>query len=411
MTNNKLLKIVGFSLIITFLLIVFYPQKGLTEGRAVSLKVLQQKVKNCIAHQDCSENIIEFCGLKEINGFVMDKKNGDIILVGKVDSISPSLYLEDFVISLRNTQGKYSPHLSPGCSIDPTPETLEELQKIREKDANYSTVKAEKFLKQWRTICVQPEQVRITGIPFDTRFAKVMVKADYYMKRVVDNSTLLEIEGFEDLSDMTLNKVKKDCVQDKSISLSPSLNRFWFFPGKVLYIKNNGIIVIKQCQIRLLTEEEFLAKTGDVTGTGHPDPLAKKFAENFTKKYEEIAEKKPIYVELRSLFRFVALARAMNYKNAFSETGINLHYLLDEYPVEETYVDRTLSGISCVKNCEIGRGSNNTVKLWLPSCGGVSMDIKITKNNFVPDETGKILEIKKAIIRGRPAPNALYWDF
>ncbi len=411
-TNNRLRKIVRVVLIITLLLIVFYPQKGLTEGRAVSLKVLQQKVENCMVHQDCPENIVELCGLKRIDGFVIDKKNGDIILIGKVDFTSPPLYLEDFAISLRNAQGKYNPYLPPGCSIDPTPETLEEIQEIRKKVANYSTAEAEKFLEQWRTICVQPEQVRVMGIPFDTRFAKIMVKADHYMKRAVDDSALLGIEGFEDLSDMTLNRAKRDYVQGKPVSLSPSLNRFWFFPDKVLYVKNKGIIVIRQCQIRLLTEEEFLAKTGEVTGTGHPDPLAQKFAENFTVKYKQIAEKKPIYVELEALFRFVALVRAINYENAISKAEINLHYLLDEYPIAETYVDRTFSGISCVKSCEIGRGSHNNIsKLWLPSCGGVSMDIKITKDNFMPDKTGEILKLKKTIIKGRPSPNALYWDF
>lgn len=413
-TNNRLLEIVRVSLIVTFLLIVFHPQKGFTERRAVSLKVLQQKVESCMAYQDCSKNIIELCGLKKIDGFVIDKKNGDIILIGKVDFTSPPLYLEDFVISLRNAQGKYSPYSPPGCSIDPTPETLKQLQWIRKKIANYSTRETERFLEQWHTICIQPEQVRVIGIPFDTHFAKVMVKADYYMKRVVDNSALLGIEGFEDLSDMTLNKVKRDCIRGQSVSLSPSLNRFWFFPGNVLYVKNKGIVIIKQCQIRLLTEEEFLAKTGEVTSTGYPDPLAKRFAENFTAKYEQIAEKKPIYAELESLFRFIALVRAINHENAISKAGINLHYLLDQYPITETYVDRTLPGISHVKSCEISHDSHGSCsigKLWLPSCGGVSMDIKTTEDNFVQDKTGEILEIKKTIIKGKPSPDALYWDF
>ena len=42
-----------------------------------------------------------------------------------------------------------------------------------------------------------------------SRFAKVMVEADYLMKRITDGSFILNVEGFESLTDMELKKTKK----------------------------------------------------------------------------------------------------------------------------------------------------------------------------------------------------------
>ena len=49
----------------------------------------------------------------------------------------------------------------------------------------------------------------------------------------------------------------------------------------------------------LITEEEFMTKTGNTIGSGKPDPLAKEYVDKFTEKYEQIARKEPIYCELR----------------------------------------------------------------------------------------------------------------
>ena len=107
---------------------------------------------------------------------------------GKVDTTSPDLYLEDFVIALRNAWWKYASlkgytyyYSAPGCSIDPNPKTIQKLQQVGGKILSTSG-EVESSLKQWHAICSQPQKVRVLGIPFDSRFAKVMVDADYYMK-------------------------------------------------------------------------------------------------------------------------------------------------------------------------------------------------------------------------------------
>lgn len=392
-----------------------------SKGRAVSLRVLQERVKRCMAKGKCPENILELCGLKKINGFVIDQKNRDLILVGRVDATAPALYLEDFVIALRNAWWKYAPlrgntyyYSAPGCSIDPNPETIQRLQQVGRGIFSHSG-EMEKSLQKWDTICSEPQTVRILGVPFDSHFAKICVDADYYMKRLVNGSVSLGIEGFESLTDMTLSKAKEDVVQNRPISMPLScLNRFWFFPGENRYVEDKGVVLIRRCQVKLLTEEEFLTKAGKVAGSGRANPLAQTFSENFTAKYSQIANKRQIYAELEGLFRFVALAKIMKYQDAPSEAGVNLDYLLNRYPIRRTHVNRTLPGLSHVKGFEHRRdfsGGYEIAQLRLPSCGGVSIDIRIGNAIFIRDKTGRLLELREAVLKAKPSPDALYWDF
>ena len=393
-----------------------------SNGRAVSLKVLQEKAKEeCMAKAECPKNILELCGLKKIFGFVIDEKNRDLILVGKVDTTSsPPLYLEDFLVALRNAWWKYAPlrgntyyYSAPGCSIDPNPKTLQRLQEVGDRILS-GAGEMENTLQKWDTICGEPQTVRVLGIPFDTHFAKITVDADYYMKRLVNGSVSLAIDGFESLTDMTLNKAKEDVIQNRPISMPLScLNRFWFFPGENRYVEDKGVVLIKKCQVKLLTEEEFLTKRGQVAGTGQANPFAQRFSENFTTKYSEIAEKRQIYAELEGLFRFVALAKVMKFQAAPLEADVNLGYLLNRYPIRRTYVNRTLPGLSHVKGFEHRHdfpGGYQIAQLSLPSCGGVSIDIRISKANFIRDKTGRLHELRQAVLKARPSSDVLYWD-
>ena len=166
------------------------------KGRAVSLRVLQERVKDCIAKENCPDNVLHLFGITKITGYVIDEKNKDLILIGKADDTLPPLYLEDFVIALRNEWLKYDErkgntyyHSNPGCSIDPDSRVLGELQNLIPQILGGSDPNdVQRSLDRWRSKCSQPQQVRVLGIPFNTRFANVMVDADYDMKRLVDGS-------------------------------------------------------------------------------------------------------------------------------------------------------------------------------------------------------------------------------
>lgn len=406
--------IVFLGVIILSAMIVCYPcdSGDLTKtNRNLSLKVLEGKLQDCLSKGYCPDDIVKLCGITKVLGYVIDARNNDIVLVGKVDNTVPPLYLEDFVIALRNVWLKYADlqgntyqYTPPGCSIDPDPEVWAKLHEA-EFDENR--------LDEWRKNCEQPQKVRVLGIPFYSRFAKVMVEADYLMKRINDGSFILNVEGFESLTDMELKKTKKSLASN-TYEPHPTINRFEFYPGVCNYKEDEGVALINRCQVTLITEEEFMTKTGNTIGSGKPDPLAKEYVDKFTEKYEQIARKEPIYCELEGLYRFVALTKLMKHNNALSVAKLPLDYLLNQFPIKKnTGISSTLVGISNIQKVQHRTeysGGYSTQSVWSICCGGVSMDVGVSNSTIEKDRTGKLREQKEKILTARPDKNVVYWD-
>jgi hypothetical protein len=393
------------------------------KGRAVSLKSLQKNVKDSMSKGACPDAALKLHGINKVFGYIVDGKSGDLIIFGKVENANPPLYLEDFIIALKNTWMKFAEvkgntyyYSDPGCSIDPDPAVLNSLQQIAGQIMGGSSIReVQQSLPRWHGVCAAPQHVRVLGIPFDSRFAKVMVDADYYMKRLVDGSERVDIDGFSSLTDMTMDIVREDISKNRQIVVPlMALNRFWFYPGRNDYISDEGIVYIMRSDVKLLTEEEFLTKGGAVAGTGRSNVLAQQFADRFTDKYKIIAEKRAIYKELEGLYRFVALARLMKHKDALSVTDDNLYYLMNQYALKTVPTDRTLPGVSNVKEFTHRSDTYNgyiTYNLWLPSCGGVSMDIDIKDSDIKKDNTNALLQLKENILKARPSADSVSWDF
>ena len=158
----------------------------------------------------------------------------------------------------------------------------------------------------------------------------------------------------------------------------------------------------------LLTEQEHLDKT-EIKGTGRANPLAQKFADSFSASYSQIAEKKPLYLELEALFRIVALAKIAKYQSV----NVDLSYLLDHSPLSWVDVPPTLPGLANLKQFQHRRdvaGGYELLQLWLPSCGGVDIGINVTADSFDRDRTGRLPAMKRELLSARPSPEALYWD-
>ncbi|MBM3298956.1 MAG: DUF4384 domain-containing protein, partial [Deltaproteobacteria bacterium] len=382
------------------------PEKKFT-ALALSLRVLQDKLRECRQPDKCPDELLRLGGMTRVLGYVVDEANQDLILVGQVDQSMPQLHLGDFVVAMRNTWNGSEP---PGCSIDPDPEVVNELQGITSgENVNPASQKFKESVKKWKEVCSRPQKTRIMGVDPDTRFAHVMIDADYYMKRLVNGSVDLEIDGFKSLSHMTLDLAGRQIEENGAISIPAFVfNRFWFSPGEYSFVEDGTSAWIRDGGVILLTEEEFLTKSGQIVGSGKPNHLAEKFTEAFSKSYPEIAKKKPIYSELESLFRFVALARVMNLKRAAEASGVQLDYLLSEYPVNAVPVSETLPGLSNVNELK-HRKRNMEYYFCLKNCGGVSMDIPMNDKVFVPAKQEVSSAIAKDVISARPASDTFFW--
>ncbi len=398
------------------------------QGRAVSLRMLEKVLK-----EGTLKAAHTLCGITRVSGFVVDAKSKDIVLVGKVDPSCPALHADDFIVALRaanmlyaRREGNTRYYTAPGCSIDPDPKTIRQLQQAQSRhDDSESGYQA--LIREWEAIGRQPQQVRVLGVPYDTRFASVMVDADYYMKRLSNGSVDLGIPGFTSVMAMNVEETKKEFRSGITSQPSNSLNRFWFCPGESTYEENDGFVMLKECKVRLLTEEEFLTAAGQVKGKGKPSACASRFASGFSTHYQAIAEARPIYRELESLFRFSAIANLLRDTKASSRSGNSLSYLLSGYKVRKVSVSRTLPGITRVVELndeqEVGGGKVIRYSV-LMTCGGVEMDVRPRKVSSAPavrkgsggagasgGKKPSSPSLGKTVLSGRKSPGAIYWDF
>lgn len=332
-------------------------------------------------------NAQTLCGITRLCGYIPDADNKDIILLGVVDPDLPPLHLQDLVVAMRNVWGGYDRisgriryYSDPGCSIDPNPAVIAQLRDFEMTHAEASTPEAaQKRIEEWKAIGSQPQKVRVMGVPFDSHFAKVMVDADYYMKRIVNGSVKLPVDGLMSLSDLDIEAQRQAIRKGKTtLELGGSLSRFWFSPGESTYEVREGATILRSCEVKLLTEAEFLNEHGVIAELGHADPSADKFAHIFTSKYDQIAAQRPIYRELKALFSLVAVARLMKDDRVDRVTGQSVAYLLRGYGVPCAPVSRAVNGLTDVRNIDENiETPKGTAHLGLiqSCCGGVSMGV------------------------------------
>jgi hypothetical protein len=354
---------------------------------AVSLRILQERLIGIPRGGKIPEDIATFGGMTEICGYMIDEEKRDIILLGRADPSKPPLFFDDFVIALRNAWNEYAERSQntiiysfPGCSIDPSPKVLAKLTSIV-SDVNNGDDPGSinRQITEWHKTCRENQTVRVMGVPRETRFAGIMVQADYDMKGIADGSDSLEIPGFSGLMDLRIESARRSLKQTGQIEVAPaSLNRFWFFPGEVVYEAIPEFALIEKCPVELLTEEEHVTKVGTTIGTGHADPLAAEFARNLTRMYSQVSKERPIYADLEGLFREVAVAKMMRHQMASSISGLDIDYLLKAHGVARYSLVDSVPGRSFVKELSYRTEDGDyvtTMTVWFKSCGGV--DIRI----------------------------------
>lgn len=394
--------------------------------RAVSLRVLQETIQQTARPP---AQALSLGGITRIAGYVVDEKSRDLVLLGEADPSAPGIRTADLAVALRYAwrqygviRGRVRYYTAPGCSIDPDPGVIHRLSEISERiGAQQPTEDIEAAIREWEAACETPQKVRVMGVPRNSHFANVMVDADYLLKHLADGSVAPNLPGITPLSDIAMAGIQQEISQGRPLSMPVmSLNRFWFYPGPNRYAEEKGIVLITECPVILLTEEQHLTRAG-VKGTGRPDPLARQFAASFSAHYAQIAKKERIYSQLEQLFRLVALASIVKFRNE----PVNLKYLLDRFPATSEEVAAALPGLSNVKHAAwqqpVERGTDlvgeyETVQnweVWLPSCGGVNMDLRVKREHFYrpKGEKGKqVRRTRDSTLRARPSPKSLSWD-
>jgi hypothetical protein len=374
----------------------------------LSLKVLAAKAKT----DPRAETVKTLGGIGWLEGYVVDEEKKDIVLIGRSAKERPSLFLDDLTVNIRNIWNRSA---YPCISLDPRPEDIKKLNALFAKAGGGADFEQQKAVMMQIKKIWGPQLVMISGIPSGSRYAHVMIDADYNMKKL--SQGLYAIEGIDSALNIAIGEIKTAIATDTPVPFSgTAISRLWFHVNdrEPTFTLNGNMVLIDNCSIRLLTEKGRATADGVVSYSRTDEPYALEFAKLFSANFHYIAGQDPIYADLENLFRLNALLRAVNFRRDDEKAGLDLAFFLKEYKFQsETMMPQSLPGLVNYKEVTARiekEGETYEFLLAQVIFGGVSMDSVIDKAQFVNSDTREMEELRQAVAKARPDESTLFWE-
>lgn len=220
--------------------------------------------------------------LTRVDGFMIDRRRGDVILIAEMSRAAPlsdPFDMRDVAEALKAAESGSS----PSCSLDPLPGNA-----------------------------VGPQIIRVDGVPRDSHFARVMLDADYLMKRTaVGESGRIPMPS---ATDRAINYYSADCERVRNV---PAMTRFWFHAlaprsGDVLTSSSGSVYWVKS---RVGVETEGMrAAGGSWASAPRRDPPAEDFAADLTRRFPSLVGSQPLFERLKGLYQEVYVASLIRAK-------------------------------------------------------------------------------------------------
>lgn len=305
-----------------------------TELRMVSLKGLEAAIKHAVEHElgHIPDEIRYLAGLQRIQYVFVYPEENDIVLAGpgegwkvRDDAVvvgmttdRPVILLDDLLVAMRTAKDAARAPIS--CSIDPTEEGRKRLDgAIAEAQRRRLTFSPE--IPQMYAKALGPQQITITGVPTTSHLARVLVAADYRMKRIamhLDPSPLKD--GLPSFLEM----------QQKKKSISENMMPRWWLACNYepLAKAEDGLAwELRGPGVKCMTEDEFV-EGGKVVGTGKVNPIAQQWADTFTKKYDELSKVDAVFGELRNVMDLCVVAALIEKEGLLEQAKLQLPMIM-----------------------------------------------------------------------------------
>ncbi len=381
--------------------------------RKVSLTRLARLVKQAIDEgHGPDEAMKHLAGLTRIQYVFYYPETQDIVLAGPaegwfedasgrvigLESGQPILELQDLVVALRAFPPAEKTNPLVFCSIDATPEGLTRMQQFLDKIGRtfYNDIN-EQFIVDGLRESLGMQVISLGGISANTHFAQVMVEADYRMK-------LIGI-GLEEPPVRLQSYV---ALANFASIAKNAMCRWWFVPDyQRIKVSEDGMAAeFVGTGVKLVGEDEVVAGNGGRQQTGTQNRASRKFTEGFTKKYAEIAQRSPVYGQLRNCVDMLVAAAFLQKYDLYTQAGWDLATLGDEsiYPVETLNAPQQVA--SAVNSVWKGR------QLATPIGGGVQIrpQTALDESNLLADDEGSVQSARNEVSLDDLPADTWWWD-
>lgn len=375
--------------------------------RKVSLNRLEQVI---LGRQGVLTDEMRYmAGLLRVRYVFYYPDSKDIVLAGPAEGWAPDLsgrvvgitsgrpviQLQDLAVALRMFPPDGKPTEMIGCSIDPTQQGLASMQHFVRTNRHFAIANPQGFAEALRN-SLGFQIVTIIGAPPKTHFAQVMVEADYRMKLIGIGLERPPVKLVSYVDRVKLADVARNAMQ-----------RWYFVPDyKCIRQSDDGLAMeLVGDGVKLIGADEMVTGSGERKAAGRGNRASQAFVLGFTKKYPELAERSPVYAELRNLIDLAVAAAYIQEQDYYHKAGWDMPFLGSEkaFPVEVYDVPKTVE--SAVNT--IGKGNT----LGFPVGGGVQIHPAeaLDSENILPDKKAKVAKLHQEI-KPDLADGQWWWD-
>jgi len=309
-----------------------------TPERRVSLRRLEEAISR---HREnrvtpLADEMRYLAGLQRIEYVFVYPEQNDVVLVGPAEgwradengnvvgltTRRPVLLLDDLIVALRTARSSMATGIS--CSIDPTPQGLQNVNKLFRK---MKSIDQPNVAIQRVEQAMGPQVITVTGVPTNSYFARVMVAADFRMKRIAMDFEPAPIEGMPSYLQLIANS------RSSSKNMLP---RWWLEPNyEPLLTDGKGLAwEIRGKGVKCMTEQDRLAEDGTLKrGAAAGSKAARQWADTFTDKFEQVADKDSTFGQLRNVMDLAVVAALIEKEGLLARAGLELPQLMDNEAV------------------------------------------------------------------------------
>ncbi len=375
-------------------------------------KVSLNRLERAILDHDgvMTDEMRNLAGLLRVHEVFYYPESKDIVLAGPAEGwvqdpdgrlvgIStgrPIVQLQDVVVALRAFPAGGSATRLIGCSIDPTQEGLAAMQEFLRSVGSYATPNDTQTIVNGLRTSLGYQRVSINGVSPKTRFAQVMVEADYRMK-------LIGI-GLETPPVKLVSYVDRARPSDVGRN---AMQRWFFTPDYQCIRQSEDKLAMELVGdgVKLVGADEVVMGNGERKTAARGNRASQAFVASFTKQYPELAERSPVYAELRNMIDLAIAAAYIQAEGYLEKAGWKMEFFGSEkeFPVETYDVPKTVE--SAVN--AIWKGQT----LMTPIGGGVAIQATqaLKSDNLLSDEKGKLSKLREGV-KPNLAKGQWWWD-
>jgi len=321
-----------------------------TEIRKISLKGLLAAIEHAQRNnlRQLPDEVRFLAGLQRIEYVLVYPELNDIVLAGPgegwtidedanvvgITTGRPVLRFDDLLVAFRSVETARTEGIS--CSIDPSEEGLRNLQRVLQQ-IKRSGIRPQVAEQQMRD-AFGPQNITFTGIPTNSHFARILVAADYRMKRIAMELSPSPVRQLPSYVSLIKNK-RGD---------SRANPRWWLACNYEPVAKSEDGLVwqIRGQGVKTLTEDEVINDAGERTALGKQSPAAAKWAKLMTDNYEELSAEDKVFAKLRNLMDMCVVAAIIERHDLRGTAGCELSLLYDaknDVEVEEWNAAKTVA--------------------------------------------------------------------